>query len=138
MSSSPAGRTTIDPGLGLYVLSTDGSPLEVDIPGTSKDDPAQVPPSIDLIPGWNLVAVIIIDRDADTVGVNEYLPAEVWTRAFRLDNETGELQSLSPFEVDEDNPDTQLMEGQAPLGLRRQGGSHRTQVALWGYTGRVS
>ena len=42
LTSSPAGRTTIDPGLGLYwVLSTDGTPLMVDIPWqSSKDDPA--------------------------------------------------------------------------------------------------
>ena len=60
LSSSPAGRTTIDSGLGLWVLSSDGSALEVDIPGTSKDNPAEVPPSIDLIAGWNLVAVILI------------------------------------------------------------------------------
>ena len=98
LSSTPAGRTTIDPGLGLYVLSTDGSSLMVDIPGTSKDDPAQVPPSIKLIPGWNLVAVIIIDRDQDTVDANDYLPTGVWTRAFRLDNITGQLQSISPTE----------------------------------------
>ena len=56
LSSSPVGRTTIDPGLGLYVLSSDGTDLSVDIPGVSRDAPAQVPPSIDLIPGWNLVA----------------------------------------------------------------------------------
>ena len=79
LSSSPAGRTTIDSGLGLWVLSSDGSALEVDIPGTSKDAPAEVPPSIDLIAGWNLVAVILIS--VDKVGVNEYLPEGVWTRA---------------------------------------------------------
>ena len=75
LASSPAGRSTIDPGLGMYVLSTDGSSLMVDIPGTSKDDPAQVPPSIELIPGWNMVAVIIIDRDEDSVDIDAYLPA---------------------------------------------------------------
>ena len=94
LSSSPAGRTTIDSGLGLWVLSSDGSALEVDIPGTSKDAPAEVPPSIDLIPGWNLVAVILIS--VDEVGVNEYLPEGVWTRAFRLDNTTGQFESFTP------------------------------------------
>ena len=96
LSSSPAGRTTIDPGLGLYVLSSDGTDLSVDIPGISRDAPAQVPPSIELIPGWNLVAVIIIDRDEKSVPVNEYLPAGVWSRAFYLDNNTGQLRSISP------------------------------------------
>ena len=94
LSSSPAGRTTIDSGLGLWVLSSDGSALEVDIPGTSKDSPAEVPPSIDLIAGWNLVAVILISEDE--VGVNEYLPEGVWTRAFRLSNTTGQFESFSP------------------------------------------
>ncbi len=94
LSSSPAGRTTIDSGLGLWVLSSDGSALEVDIPGTSKDSPAEVPPSIDLIVGWNLVAVILISEDE--VGVNEYLPEGVWTRAFRLSNTTGQFESFSP------------------------------------------
>ena len=110
--SSPAGRTTIDPGLGLYVLSTDGSPLEVDIPGTSRDDPAQVPPSISLIAGWNMVAVIIINRAENTVGANEYLPAGVWTRAFRLNSITGLLESISPI-VNDDDEDTDLNAGEA-------------------------
>jgi hypothetical protein len=117
LSSSPAGRTTIDPGLGLYVLSTDGSALMVDIPGTSKDDPAQVPPSIELIPGWNMVAVIIIDRDEDSVDIDAYLPAEVWTRAFRLSSLTGALESLSPGTGDnpaeDDSTADDLMAGQA-------------------------
>ncbi len=107
LSSSPAGRTTIDSGLGLYVLSSDGSPLEVDIAGTSRDNPAQVPPSIELIPGWNLVAVIIIDRDQDEVEANDYLPSGVWTRAFRLSMTTGELESISP------SGDAMLMAGEA-------------------------
>ena len=96
LSSSPAGRTTIDSGLGLWVLSSDGSALEVDIPGTSKDNPAEVPPSIDLIVGWNLVAVILIG-DRTEVGVNEYLPQGVWTRAFRLNNTIGQFESFSPI-----------------------------------------
>ena len=92
LSSSPAGRMSIDSGLGLWVLSTDGSPLEV---VTQRDDVTQVPPSIDLIPGWNLVAVILIG-DRKSVGVNEYLPDGAWTRAFRLNNTTGQFDSFSP------------------------------------------
>ena len=47
-----------------------------------------------------------------------YLPAEVWTRAFRLNNLTGALESLSPG-IGEDPPETMtsgaddLMAGQA-------------------------
>ena len=114
LSSSPAGRTTIDSGLGLWVLSSDGSALEVDIPGTSKDAPAEVPPSIDLIAGWNLVAVILIS--VDKVGVNEYLPEGVWTRAFRLDNTTGQFQSFSPATREQDgtlDPGDDLSAGDA-------------------------
>ena len=114
LSSSPAGRTTIDPGLGLYVLSSDGTDLSVDIPGVSRDAPAQVPPSIDLIPGWNLVAVIIINRDETSVGVNEYLPAGVWSRAFYLDNVTGQLRSISPpADIGTSEPGTSIKAGQA-------------------------
>ena len=114
LSSSPAGNANIDPGLGLYVLSSDGSTLEVDIPGTSKDAPAEVPPSIDLIAGWNLVAIIIIDRNETSVGVNEYLPAGVWSRAFYLDNATGQLRSISPPTVTENIPaGTAINAGQA-------------------------
>ena len=118
LSSSPAGRTTIDSGLGLWVLSSDGSALEVDIPGTSKDSPAGVlPPSIDLIVGWNLVAVILIG-DRTEVGVNEYLPQGVWTRAFRLNNTTGQFESFSPIPADDkgtfaDDPDLLLESGDA-------------------------
>ena len=109
LSSSPAGRSTIDPGLGLYVLSTDGSPLEVDIPGVSRDAPAQIPPSIELIPGWNLIAVILIG-DKESVDVDEYLPAGAWSRAFRLSKLTGALESFSPqqgefIEADDDTSD---------------------------------
>ena len=96
LSSSPAGVANIDPGLGLYVLSTDGTSLKVDIPGTSKDNPAELPPSIELIAGWNLIAVVILDNDADRVFVDDYLPAGVWSRAFKLDNDTGRLESISP------------------------------------------
>ncbi len=99
LSSSPAGRMSIDSGLGMYVLS-DGTPLEVDIPGVSRDAPAQVPPSIDLIPGWNLVAVILIGNRTE-VGVNEYLPQGAWTRAFRLNNTTGQFDSFSPATANE-------------------------------------
>ncbi len=112
LSSSPAGRTNIDPGLGLYVLSSDGSTLEVDIPGTSKDDPARVPPSIDLIAGWNLIAVVIVDPDTDEVQVDGYLPAGVWSRAFVLNNDTSQLSSISPGTVDEPNT-TKVKAGQA-------------------------
>ena len=92
LSSSPAGRTSIDPGLGVYVLSKDGSPLEVI---TQPDDVTRVPPVINLIPGWNLVAVILIG-DRTEVGVNEYLPQGEWTRAFRLNSLTGQFESFSP------------------------------------------
>jgi hypothetical protein len=102
LSSSPAGRTTIDSGLGLWVLSSDGSPLEVDIPGTSQDNPAAVPPSVELIPGWNLIAVIILDRDTKSVIVDDYLPEGVWSRAFKLDNTTGGFTAISPAPKDED------------------------------------
>ena len=91
LSSSPAGRMSIDSGLGLWVLSTDGSPLEV---VTTPDDVTQVPPSINLIPGWNLVAVILVS--GSEVGVNEYLPEGAWSRAFRLNNLTGRFESFSP------------------------------------------
>lgn len=99
--SAPAGRSNIDPGLGLYVNS-DGTPLEVDIPGTSRDNPTVLPPSIDLIPGWNLIAVIILDRDTKSVSVDDYLPAETWSRAFKLDNDTGVLVSISPKTGDDE------------------------------------
>ena len=102
LSSSPAGRTTVDPGLGFYVLSTDGSSLMVDIPGTSQDNPAEVPPSTELIPGWNLIAVIILDRDVDSVAVDDYLPEDVWTRAFKRDNSTGAFSSISPAAAGEE------------------------------------
>ena len=112
--SSPAGRTSIDPGLGLWVNSSDGTDLSVDIPGVSRDAPAQVPPSIDLIPGWNLVAVIIINREETSVGVNEYLPAGVWSRAFYLDNVTGQLRSISPpADIGTSEPGTSIKAGQA-------------------------
>ena len=101
LSSSPAGRTNIDPGLGIYVLSTDGSALSVDIPGASRDNPAELPPSISLIPGWNLIAVIILDRDTNSVAVDDYLPAGVWNRAFKRDNNTGALVSISPKASDQ-------------------------------------
>ncbi len=115
LSSSPAGRTTIDSGLGLYVLSSDGTPLSVDIPGVSKDAPAEVPPSIDVIAGWNLVAVILIG-DRKMVGVNEYLPEGAWTRAFRLNNTTGQFESFSPLTRQDDGTftdDKDLMAGDA-------------------------
>ena len=95
LTSTPAGQTTIDPGLGLYVLSSDGQSLEVDIPGISREDPATLPPSINLIAGWNLVAVIIIDRDVNSVLAKDYLPDEAWSRAFKL-NASGVLESVSP------------------------------------------
>ena len=95
LTSTPAGQTTIDPGLGLYVLSSDGQSLEVDIPGISREDPATLPPSINLIAGWNLVAVIIIDRDVNRVEADAYMPKGAWTRAFKL-NDVGLLVSISP------------------------------------------
>ncbi len=113
LSSSPAGRTVIDSGLGMYVLS-DGTPLKVDIPGTSRDNPDVVPPSIELIPGWNLVAVILVSED--TVGVNEYLPEGAWSRAFRLNNTTGQFQSFSPLTRQDNgmfNDDPPLSSGNA-------------------------
>ena len=122
LSSSPAGRTTIDSGLGLWVLSSDGSALEVDIPGTSKDAPAEVPPSIDLITGWNLVAVILIS--VDEVGVNEYLPEGVWTRAFRLSNTTGQFESFSPATRDTD-------------GTLDEGVALKAGDALWVYAAKA-
>ncbi len=122
LSSSPAGRTTIDSSLGLWVLSSDGSALEVDIPGTSRDNPAQVPPSIELIVGWNLVAVILIS--VDEVGVNEYLPEGVWTRAFLLDNDTGQFKVFSPLA----RPTTGDNAGQLLAGEPLKAGQ-----ALWVY-----
>ena len=101
--SSPAGRMNIDPGLGLYVNSTDGAALEVDIPGASRDSLDQIPPSTELIPGWNLVAVLILNPDTKSVAVDDYLPEGTWTRAFKLDNITGRLQSISPKAEDGDD-----------------------------------
>lgn len=109
LSSSPAGRTSIDSGLGLWVLSSDGSPLEV---VTTPDDVTQVPPSIDLIPGWNLVAVILVSESE--VGVNEYLPQGAWSRAFRLNNLTGRFESFTPPAADvTDVPGVALKAGDA-------------------------
>ena len=113
LKSSPAGRMNIDPGLGFYVLSTDGSSLMVDIPGTSQDSPAEVPPYIDLIAGWNLIAVIIIDNKAKSVVVDDYLPAGTWTRAFKRDNATGVFSSISPLPEDSTDEGVSVNAGQA-------------------------
>ena len=137
LSSSPAGRTTIDSGLGLWVLSSDGSALEVDIPGTSKDAPAEVPPSIDLIAGWNLVAVILIS--VDEVGVNEYLPEGVWTRAFRLNNTTGQFDSFSPPSASAtDDPPGEALKAAMPSGSTPPRRESSYPSSPLGYTGRVS
>ena len=95
--SAPAGRTNIDPGLGLYVNSSDGTDLKVDIPGVSRDAPAAGAavhrPDTRLEPGGGHP-----HRPRGKDGWSERVPARRKRGAERStsNNTTGQLRSFSP------------------------------------------
>ena len=96
LESSPAGRTTLNPGHGLWVRSSTGQALEVDIPGLSRNDVSQPPPVIPLSVGWNLVAAASVDPDVKTLDPDVYFSGLKWVRVYEYDTRSGRLIGALP------------------------------------------
>ena len=92
--------TEITGSLGYWVTTSNFDPLEVDIVSFSAGG-ADLPPTHSLVPGWNLIAVTVLDDDQEKVDANFYL-GNNWLRAITYDASTRTFVTLGPD--DEDAP----------------------------------
>ena len=97
--------TEISGSLGYWVTTTSFDSLDVDIVSFSAGG-TSLPPTHNLVPGWNLVAVTTLDEvvktgDADPVDANTYL-GNNWLRAITYDSASGRFVSIGPD--DEETP----------------------------------
>ena len=102
LMSTPAGRNAINPGHGLWVRSSNGEDLKVDIPGLSRDDLSTLPPIVELSAGWNLVAASSVDPGVKTLDPDVYFHGLEWVRVYEYDTLTGRLEGALPMSGDED------------------------------------
>ena len=102
--------TEVSASLGYWVTTTSFDALSVDIVSFSAGG-ATLPPTHNLVPGWNLVAVTTLDEvvktgDATPVDANTYL-GNNWLRAITYDAKAGRFQTQGPDDLDDDgNPPT--------------------------------
>ncbi len=102
--------TEVSGSLGYWVTTTSFDALSVDIVSFSAGG-ATLPPTHNLVPGWNLVAVTTLDEvvktgDATPVDANTYL-GNNWLRAITYDAKAGRFQTQGPDDLDDDgNPPT--------------------------------
>ena len=91
--------TEITGGLGYWVTTSSFDSLDVDIESFSAGG-ASLPPTHSLVPGWNLVAVTVIDEAMTSVDANTYL-GNNWLRAITYDSVEGRFVSIGPDDVDD-------------------------------------
>ena len=102
--------TDVSASLGYWVTTNSFDALTVDIVSFSAGG-AALPPTHNLVPGWNLVAVTTLDEvvktaDATPVDANTYL-GNNWLRAITYDAEAGRFETAGPDDLDDDgNPPT--------------------------------
>ena len=102
--------TDVSASLGYWVTTTSFDALSVDIVSFSAGG-AALPPTHNLVPGWNLVAVTTLDEvkktgDATPVDANTYL-GNNWLRAITYDAKASRFQTQGPDDLDDDgNPPT--------------------------------
>ena len=102
--------TDVSASLGYWVTTNSFDALSVDIVSFSAGG-AALPPTHNLVPGWNLVAVTTLDEvvktaDATPVDANTYL-GNNWLRAITYDAEAGRFETAGPDDLDDDgNPPT--------------------------------
>ncbi len=102
--------TDVSASLGYWVTTSSFDALSVDIVSFSAGG-ATLPPTHNLVPGWNLVAVTTLDEvektaDADPVDANTYL-GNNWLRAITYDAQLGRFVTAGPDDLDDDgNPPT--------------------------------
>jgi hypothetical protein len=92
--------TEITGKLGYWVTTSSFDSLEVDIVSFSAGG-ASLPPTHNLVPGWNLVPVTVLDESDTTVDANTYL-GNNWLRAITYDSASGRFVSIGPD--DEETP----------------------------------
>ena len=88
--------TDVSASLGYWVTTTSFDALSVDIVSFSAGG-ATLPPTHNLVPGWNLVAVTTLDEvvetgDATPVDANTYL-GNNWLRAITYDAKAGRFET---------------------------------------------
>ena len=109
--------TEISGGLGYWVTTSSFDSLDVDIVSFSAGG-AVLPPTHNLVPGWNLVAVTVLTledadenevsatADAAPVDANTYL-GNNWLRVITYDAQAGRFETQGPDDLDDDgNPPT--------------------------------
>ena len=104
--------TEVSASLGYWVTTSSFDALSVDIVSFSAGG-ATLPPTHNLVPGWNLVAVTTLEEventaDADPVDANTYL-GNNWLRAITYDAQLGRFVSLGPD--DEETPELTVGKG---------------------------
>jgi hypothetical protein len=72
--------TTIDASRGYWVYQEDGDDIKVDIPGSSSGV-QQVPPSIPLVKGWNLVPMVALNNVSSYIEADDYFANVDWNKA---------------------------------------------------------
>ena len=90
--------TEISGNLGYWVTTSNFDPLEVDIVTFSAGG-AELPPTHNLVPGWNLVAVTVLDEKKKTVDANFYF-GNNWLRAITYNASTRTFVTLGPDDDD--------------------------------------
>ncbi len=89
--------TEITGSLGYWVTTSNFDPLEVGIVSFSAGG-ADLPPTHNLVPGWNLIAVTVLDEEDEQVDANFYL-GNNWLRAITYDASTRRFVTLGPDDL---------------------------------------
>ena len=97
-----SGTLTIMDALHAYWVDTNSpAPMEVDTPLQGF---AAVLPSINVVAGWNLVPVVVLNVDniPATISADQYFGSVAWVTAYSFDTATGNWTKVLPRQVPAD------------------------------------